>query len=80
MAKSSKKSKVAGLTVHEPAAADSEIQTGNGAAKPKKQSVAEGAAGKPAKATAKGARKSGRATPGYASRARPTREIPNPAN
>lgn len=48
MAKSSKKSKDAGLTGPEPAAAESEIQTGNGAAKPEKQSVAKSAAGKAA--------------------------------
>jgi hypothetical protein len=60
MAKSSKKSKDAGLTGPEPAAAESEIQTGNGAAKPEKQSVAKSAAGKAAKAAAKAAGKSGR--------------------
>ena len=64
MAKSSKKSKVAGLTEHEPAAVDSEIQTGNGAAKLEKQSVAKSTNGKPARANAKAARKSGGATPG----------------
>jgi len=64
MAKSSKKSKTAGLTGHEAAAAESEIRTGNGAAKPEKQSVAKSAGGKAAKATAKAAGKSGCPAPG----------------
>lgn len=63
MAKSSKKSKEAGLTENKPAAAEPEIQTGNGAAKPEKQPVAKGTDGKPAKATAKVAGKSRSTTP-----------------
>ncbi|HEX4665657.1 MAG TPA: hypothetical protein VH207_03575 [Chthoniobacterales bacterium] len=63
MAKSSKKSKAAGLTENKPAAAEPEAQTGNGTAKPEKPAVAKSAAGKPAKATAKAVGKSRSTTP-----------------
>jgi hypothetical protein len=55
MAKSSRKSKAA--------AAEPEIQTGNGTAKPEKQPLGKSAAAKPAKATAKAAGKSRSTTP-----------------